>query len=50
MVKGKGKHQVDQEEKSIVAIYKVLTDGKKHRNKEIKEKTGLKDPTTSEIL
>lgn len=50
MVKGKGKHQVDQEEKSIVAIYKVLTDGKKHRNKEIKEKTGLKDPTLAKYF
>ena len=50
MVKGKGKYQVEQEEKSTVAIYKVLADGKKHRYKEIKEKTGLKDPTLAKYF
>lgn len=45
MVKGIGKFQLEQKEKSTMSIFKVLSDGKQHRYKEIKEKTRLNDPT-----
>lgn len=50
MVKGKGKYQLDLEEKSIMCILKVLLDGKKRRYKEIKEKTKLNDPTLTKYF
>jgi DNA-binding HxlR family transcriptional regulator len=50
MVKGKGKYQLDLEEKSTMSILKVLLDGKKHRHKEIKEKTKLNDPTLAKYF
>lgn len=45
MVKGMGKYQLDKAEKSQELILHVLIDGKPHRHKEIKQTTGLNDPT-----
>ena len=48
--KQKDKYQVEREWKSIMSILKVAEDGKEHRYKEIKAKTGLSDPTLTKLL
>jgi len=47
---GVGKYQIEKAEKSLSPILKILSDGKKHRYKEIKGITGLNDPTMTKYL
>lgn len=48
--KGKDKHQIETEWKSIMSILKVFSDGKEHRYTDIKGETKLSDPTVTTLL
>jgi len=48
--KGIGKYQIEKAQKSIMAILRVIADGKPHQYSELKEKTKLNSPTLTKHL
>lgn len=50
MTKGVGQYQIDKEAQAKISVLKALDDEKEHRYNDIKEKTGLKDPTVTKYL